>query len=178
MSFIVAREPTLESGPTGTIVTPQELSEYLGSGSDVPSQVGLLTRFIVSATDLIEQTLGYRFRRTGYEIGIPKGRRGVPVWLTWGPAASVAVEVAGAAFSDFERETRGLQTIVCVDTDLAFSIEWTVGATQGWPSEVELMILRVAGALYHDRGAGSLPNLRRDIRRTLPQYQARSDWLT
>ena len=173
MSYLLA-SPRLTAGPSGELISPADLAGYLGD-IQVDPVARLLATISVSATQIVEEVLGYSFREREFEATIPEGNRNVPIWLPWGPAKDISVEPDGLTAVEIP-SALPLVSFVKVDSSEEFTLSWTVGSQSDYPESAVMACLRVAAALWHNRSAEPGSAFKADILSIVGEYKARPDW--
>ena len=170
---IVVAEPTVESGPTGEIVSPALLAEFVG-GVEVSAASALLTLTASSATQIVENILGYSFRHRLLAARIDC--LNVPVYLPWGPASSISVD-KGTVTSNVSSDNALVTIATVTGADEPYTIKWEVGSSTVFPDSARMAVLRVANTLFIERTSIPESDFRSDVLAVAGQYKARSDWL-
>ena len=172
MSYLVAN-PRLTAGPSGELISPADLAGYLGSLSATPSDP-LLARIANTASQIIENILGYSFRQRTFQATIPNGN--CLIYLPWGPARDFVTDPEGLVvteqLSDFQHIT-----LVRVESSERFELSWTVGSESNFPDEAAVATLRVASALWDKRVPEPDKAFKADILSIAGNYKVQSDWL-
>ena len=177
MSWIQPDRVETTTGPTTDLVPISDVGLYLGGIETAGSGAD---QFLGAATALIDgpgSITGYAFRRRTLRLTVAVGAQRT-IWLPGGlPVGTITVELDGDAYTDFETtepfpHVRFLTVEDCGD----FTIEYDVGSTGDAPDIVKVATLRAVAMLWHNREAGSMDAIVKDVRTLLADYLIKQEF--
>ena len=167
------------AGPTGEVLTAAEFGVYTGGLvlTGDAAQSAQIASVIGTATDLVEEWLGYSFRaRTVRLADVEVEWDGGALWLIWGvPVSNVRVtdEDGDTVSADDWTVKRRYRLVDFIEFDNAgtYTVTYDVGGSTV-PAAVKVVVSRVAASLWHKRFADEAVKLREDVEQLLGHYNA------
>ena len=149
--YIVPKNLEISSGPSGVIITGEELAEFMGEDYSLSS--GQFTMAANVAAEYIENVLQYSIRKRQIIATFTDFKYQIEIWLPWGLASDVELlNMDGSAPLEIEFQIitlyKNVKALFSTELPEAFKIQYTVGEGENFSTSVKFAALTAGVSIF------------------------------